>query len=87
MEGFSKLMNMAKSKGYFEGLAFSPSVSITHSLFVDDLLVFGILNRNQWFYLHFILIRFGATMGLHINKLKSFLLYKSGDPGEIKFIA
>ena len=52
MDCFSNLMKMEKKNGYFDGLAFSPTVCVTHSLFVYDLLVFGKIIRNQWFYLH-----------------------------------
>ena len=79
-------MKMENEKGYFDGMAFSPMICVTHSLFVDDLLVFGKLIRNQWFYLHCILNHFGATSGLCIKKGKSLLLYDSGDVEEIKFI-
>ena len=78
---------MAEEQSYFKGLPFSPLVTVMHSLFADDLLVFGMLNRNQWFYLHYILIRFRHASGLCINNEKSLLIYNEGDMEEIKFIA
>ena len=87
MDGFSGLMHMAEQKGFIKGFSFSNSVSSSHSLFVDDLLLFGYLNRNHWFYIHYMFIRFESATGLAINKNKSFIIYEYGDPREIAFIA
>ena len=81
------MMCYAEQQGYISGFSFSDSVSTSHSLFVDDMLVFGRLNRDHWLYIHFILTRFGEATGLCINKTKSFLLYEFGDLNEICFIA
>ena len=85
MDGYSNLMKMAMQAGYFKGISFSPTVHISHSLFVDDLLVFGRINRNQSFYLHYLFNRFGARTGLTINKHKSILIHADGDEEEISF--
>ena len=53
---------------------------------MDDLLVFGKIIINQWFYLQFILIWFGVATGLCINRSKSFLIYDMGDTDGINFI-
>lgn len=85
MDGFSKVMHRAVLNGYIEGFSFSESVS--SSQFVDDMLLFGSFKRNHWFYIHYILIRFGNATGLHMNSDKSFLIYEYGDMDEITFIA
>ena len=87
MNGFSNMMQYAELKGYISGFSFSDSISTSHSLFVDDMLLFGRLIRNHWFYIHFILTRFGEATGSCINKTKSFLLCEYGDLNEISLIA
>ena len=87
MNGFSTMMHNAEQKGYISGFSFSDSIYTSHSLFVDDMLLFGRLVRNHWFYVHFILTRFGEATRLCINKAKSFILYEFGDINEISFIA
>ena len=87
MEGFSRLMHDAEMKGYIKGFAFSDSVSSSHSLFVDDLLLFGYLKRNHWFYINIMFMRFQSATGLSINCGKSFIIYEYGDISEVMFIA
>lgn len=48
---------------------------ISHNLFVDDVLIFAMLCRITWSYLHVILKRFQDATGLHINKSKSTLFH------------
>ena len=86
MDDFSCLMKMASQVGFIVGFSFSKSVSISHSLFVDDMLIFGRLVRNHWFYVHFIFIQYFAATGLCVNKEKSFLMFEFGVVGEISFI-
>lgn len=78
---------MATRNGFISGFSFFDSTSTSHSLFADDMLLFGSLRRNHWFYILFIFNKFAAATGLHINKDKSFLLYEFGDLDEILFIA
>ena len=87
MNGFSNMMRYAEQQGYISGFSFLDSVSTSHSLFVDDMLLFGRLNRDHWLYNHHILTRFGEATGLCINKTKSFILYEFGDLNEISLIA
>ena len=87
MDGFSRIMRMALSSRYISRFSFSTEVCITHSIFVDDLLIFCQINRNHCFYIHYILIRFGKAFGLCINKGKSFIIFDIGDEHEIRFIA
>ena len=87
MDGFSKIMHKVEQNGFIKGFAFSTTISSTHSLFVDDMLFFGSLIMNHWFYTHYLLIKFGSVTGLCINKQKSILIYEYGDMAEISFIA
>ena len=87
IDGFSRIMHMVEQNGYINGFAFSPTAKTTHSLFVDDMLPFGSLIRNHWFYIHFMLIKFGSATGLCINNHKSILIYEYGSMEDIFFIA
>ena len=87
MDSFSGIMHSAERRSCIEGFSFSNEVSCTHSLFVDNLLLFGYLKRNHWFFIHLMFNRFAAATGLTINKSKSFIIYEYGDRQEIEFIA
>lgn len=87
MNGFSCLMDMAWRAGYFTGFSFSNIVSTSHSLFVDDMLIFGMIVRNQWLYLHYMFNHFSVATRLCINKEKSFIIHGPGDGEEISYIA
>lgn len=60
---------------------------ISHCIFVDDILFFGMVTRAQWMVFHDILDRFGVAMSLKINEEKSYILYSFGDPTEINLIS
>ena len=87
MDGFSRLINSAAQEGHFIGMLVSPQVRITHSLFVDDLLVFGGILCKDWIFLHTLLDIFSSATGLIINKFKSRLLYAHGEEVEVLHIA
>lgn len=87
MEGFSRMINSAAHEGHFTSMLVSPQVKITHSLFVDNLLVFGCTLCKDWIYLQAMLDRFGTATGLIINKLKSKLLYAHSEEVGIILIA
>ena len=87
MDGFIRIMHMAEQNGYINGFAFSPMAKTTHSLFVDDMLLFGSLIKNHWFYIHFMLIKFGSATGLCMNNHKSILIFEYGSMEYILFIA
>lgn len=52
-------------------VAFSRDISISHNLFVDDILLSAMLCKASWICLHDILGRFQKAMGMCINKGKS----------------
>lgn len=83
MDFFSKLLHRATWDGFILGFSLSSSICITHSLFLVDLLVFGGILRNKWFYIHYLLNRFGAASGLHSDTGKYLLLHGNGDLNEI----
>ena len=47
MDGFNCIMHKVVQQGYTKGFSFSDTVSCSHSLFVDDILLFGYLKRNH----------------------------------------
>lgn len=48
---------------------------ISHNLFVDDILIFGMLCRLTWLCFHDILVKFQKSIGLQINKSKSTIFH------------
>lgn len=75
MDVLSKSFQKATSVGLISGFTLSPSICISHSLFVDDLLFFGRIMRNQWFYTHLLLIYFAAASSLQCNRGKYLLIW------------
>ena len=75
MDAFGRLMLKAKEEGYIDGFPVSASggdsMSISHLLFTDDILVFCDADIDQIHHLRCILLCFEAVSGLHINLAKS----------------
>lgn len=73
IEGFSLLLKLAKVDKHFFGIQLSPGLSITHLLFVDDVLVFGRGSVQDWKYFSDILKLFCTASGMQIGPHKSTL--------------
>jgi hypothetical protein len=71
-EGFNKLILEAKEKGLLKGLKISESELITHQLFVDDVLIFGASDVQEFQVLKDIMELFCEATGMEINHGKIF---------------
>ena len=48
IEGLSKNIQDAKAKGMIKGIKICKNLSITHFLFVDDVLLLGLYSLEEW---------------------------------------
>ena len=48
IESLSRIILDAQQKGHIKGFQYSPNMSITHLLFVDDVMLFSIGTVSEW---------------------------------------
>jgi len=82
-EGLSRAIAEAKRNGSFKGIRISPSLSITHLLFVDDVLIFCTGSRRDAESLKDILNLFSKATGMEFNFRKSTISSNLLSEGEI----
>jgi len=75
VKGPSKLIKNAKCRVKLKGIKVSSSISLTHMLFVDDIIIFGEAKDNEWESFKLILDCFCKATGMIINVQKSQLLF------------
>ena len=73
-EGLSRALEEAKAMGDFLGITISPTLKVSHMLFVDDILFFCSGNRKDAEPLLKVLYFFGKETGMEINSRS--LLYQ-----------
>ena len=71
----------AQQKGLIKGFQYSHDLSITHLLFVDDVLLFGIATVSEWKAFKDALDLFCSATGMVFNIEKSSFLYQDVDEG------
>ena len=76
IESLSRIILDAQQKGLIKGFQYSPDLSITHLLFVDDVLLFGIGTVSEWKAYKEALDLFCSATGMAVNKEKSSFLYQ-----------
>eukprot|EP00253_Pinus_taeda_P026277 PITA_26277 len=75
MNSLSLHINKAVDEQRCIPINISRHISLSHNLFVDDVLLCAMLQRASWACLFDILYNFQKTTGLNINKQKSILYY------------
>jgi hypothetical protein len=96
-EGLSRDINQASINGDFQGISISPTLRITHLLFMDDLLIFCNSLPRDVEKLANILQLFWNAIGMLINQQKSTLstigttkddivFYKSIFPFHVQYV-
>ena len=68
IESLSRIILDAQQKGLIKGFQYSPDLSITHLLFVDDVLLFGIGTVSEWKAYKYALDLFCSATGMYVNK-------------------
>ena len=71
IEGLSLMIADAKQNGLIKGIKISNDLIITHLLFVDDVILFGMGTVADWIAFKVILDTFCAASGMNINMDKS----------------
>lgn len=75
IEALSRLLNLAKATGKIIGIKVSKHFNITHLMFVDDVLLFGIGDHEEWVHYKRILDLFCMASGMIISVPKSCLYF------------
>ena len=79
IESLNRIILDAKQKCHIKGFQYSPSLSLTHMLFVDDAILFGIGTVNEWGAYKEALDLFCSATGTAIRNEKSSFLYQNVD--------
>ena len=66
-------------RGLISGFQYSPNWAITHMLFVDDVLLFGIGTVNEWKAYKEALNLFCSATGMEVSIEKSSFLFQDVD--------
>ena len=74
IEGLSRLILKAKGSGEIKGIKISPLLSITHLIFVDDIMIVGAGSLAKWSILADCINTFSSVSGLTVNYNKYRLL-------------
>ena len=75
IEGLILLIEDAKFNGRIRGIKISPQLFLTHLLFVDDVILFGLGSFEEWMAFKVILYTFCEASSMHINMDKSCFLH------------
>ena len=71
IEGLNKLIIKAREDGLFTCIKFSEKLLITHLLFVDDVILFGLDNIYEWKTMLSLLVVFCNDSSMDISSEKS----------------
>jgi hypothetical protein len=80
VEGLSRLLKKACTEGSFKGIKVATGIIISHLFFVDDVLILGSGNHEDWVAFKLLLASFCKASGMEINCQKScFLVHNIDD--------
>jgi hypothetical protein len=85
VEGLSRALHREKNQGLLNGVKIVGDLSISHLLFVDDILLFGLGSVREGQVLKDILNVFSSAIGMLINLEKSALYINGVDDGTTRF--
>ena len=77
IESLSRIIMDAQQKGHIKGFQYSPNLSLTHLLFVDNVFLFGIGTVDEWGAYKEALDLFCSATGMSVNKEKYSFLYRN----------
>ena len=86
IEGLSLLIDDARRHGLVKGIKISKHLSLTHLLFVDDVILFGFGSCEEWMAFKVLLDTFCEASGMLINSEKSCFLFNNVDDESINRI-
>ena len=79
IESLSLLIKHTQHDGLIRGFKVSSSLYLTHFLFVDDVLLFGVGTVEEWQHFKILLDLFFLATGMSISEEKSSFLYNEID--------
>ena len=82
-EGLSRALISAKNIGIYRGISFGNNISLTHVLFVDDIVMITDGSAQSLSNLYEILMDFTKATGMIINDDKSSFYYSKMDDDEL----
>ena len=85
MEGLSRLIIEDKNRGLFKGVKISSNISLTHLLFIDDVLIFRSGEISDSIVMNGILNVFFKATRMMTNHEKSTLAVGKFSPNELSF--
>ena len=80
LDGLSRLISNAKQAGNLRGIQVSRNQNLTHVLFVDDVLLFGIASVVEWRNYYDIVNTYCSASGMKISSSKSILIHSENQP-------
>ena len=83
IEGLSLLVDDARRHGLIKGIKISHQLSLTHLLFVDDVILYGFGTCEEWIAFKVLLDTFCEASGMYINSEKSCFLFNNVDDGSL----
>ena len=86
IEGLSLLIEDAKRNGKIKGIKISSHLFLTHLLFIDDVILFGLDSFEEWMAFKVILDTFCEASGMRINMDKSCFLHNDLDAALLRRI-
>ena len=86
IEGLSLLIDDAHRHGLVKGIKISQQLSLTHLIFIDDVILLGFGTCDEWIAFKVLLDTFCEASGMFINSEKSCFLYNNVDDGAINRI-
>ena len=87
IEFLSLLISDAREHGLIRGIKISPSLALTHLLFVDDVILLGLGTLPEWVAFEVILNTLCKASGMSISVDKSCFLFNNMDEGTLGDIA
>lgn len=87
MNSLSLHINKAVKENKCHPLKICRNISISHNLFVDDIIMFGILCRLTWLCFYEILNNFQRAIGLQINSTKSVIYHNDICQDEVDWLS
>ena len=77
IEGFSKLLLQEKENKLIKGIKVSGSIYLTHTLFVDDVMIFGMGDIYEWTHIKALVDILCGASGMPISSHKACISYSS----------
>ena len=86
IEGLSLFLKDAKGGGKIKGIQISASLSLTHLLFVDDVVLFGLGTLVEWMAFEVLLENLCVASGMYISVDKSRFIFNELEEGVLNSI-